>query len=262
MNAKTLLTLTVVSVSLVLISGCADKNGQTPKKETDNTKVTTVKVTDETPKKEKVTLPAEVAEDMKSAMKKVEKTPETIAETVETAAKDVEEAVETKKETSAPATEKPEEIVEEVTEVTETPEETVEETTDDTETAAQVPTIPCTIPASDITDHTLTLNESGHGAPCLKWGDSGYLQISVDAPEAGEYTLSATYTCDSSMPVDVYVNGEKVLEQVAAEKTDGWKIENAQKVKLGTITLTQGANEIKLKQEKKHFFPLFSVSVE
>ena len=121
-----------------------------------------------------------------------------------------------------------------------------------------------TISVKDAVDHTLTYFEKGHGSPehpVLKGGDKGYVEFLVSANKECTYNLYATYATKNKNAVNVYVNKELVLKNVGTDVTDGWGLNDAKQFKLGTVTLGQGENKIKLKNESGRFSHLFSITL-
>jgi len=88
-----------------------------------------------------------------------------------------------------------------------------------------------------------------------------YIMFEVFAKNSGTYLLSATFSTEKERPVSIYVNENKVSENVGLNTTGDWRVKSAKEVLLDKIDLSKGINKIKIERNGS-FFHLTSISLE
>lgn len=114
-------------------------------------------------------------------------------------------------------------------------------------------TVPNEISVRYVERTNLSYLEASHGTPrkpVLTWGPPNelkYAEFAVTAPTGGVYNLSVVYASGGYHPLDVYVNGVLVFQQVCGERTGGYNIEpHGTNMPLGRVVLRNGVNRIRL----------------
>lgn len=114
-------------------------------------------------------------------------------------------------------------------------------------------TIPNEISVRYVDRTNLNYLEASHGTPrkpVLTWGPANevkYAEFVFTAPTAGVYNLSLLYASGGYHPLDVYVNNERLFQQVCGERTGGYDIEpHGTNLPIGRVPLVKGSNRIRL----------------
>lgn len=114
-------------------------------------------------------------------------------------------------------------------------------------------TVPNEISVRYVERTNLNYLEASHGTPrtpVLTWGPANevkYAEFALTAPTGGTYQFSIVYASGGHHPLDVYVNGVLVFQQVCGERTGGYDIEpHRTNMPLGQVTLMSGVNLIRL----------------
>ena len=87
-------------------------------------------------------------------------------------------------------------------------------------------------------------------------GTPALIEYKISVPAAGAYKLAAEYASNENRAVDIFVNGSKQLNDVAALDTGGFRDDRKSWQVLGTVNLTAGDNVLRITRGGPipHFF--------